>query len=239
MVFDVKHKNTIGKKIASESDLALYSYVVDKAEEIVESIIKKVQRVPVDQGGSIFITGPVNSGKSIIACELSSRLKTEISNRNSVTIQPGVDRPDLVPDEIFSRAGITCPATSFSTKQEIETIFHKNEIVIVDEVQFIPYDLQSFFLKEATQFIERGGWLITIGLKYTSTQGEFILPSLICDRADERFFLKATCQMCGRKNATRNQRLINGKAASYKDDDLVSPSDKVSYEPRCEECLVI
>lgn len=227
------------KKLASESDLALYSYVVDKAKNVTDQIVDQIKRAPVDEGKMIFISGPMNSGKSIIACSIYQQIQEHQKDRSCINIQPKVDRNDILPDKIFSRAGITCPAESFSTKQEIEAIFHKHDVVIVDEVQFISYDLQSFFLKESAQFIERGGWLIVIGLRYTALDGEFPLAALMYERATERYWLKATCQMCGRRNAQRNQRLVNGKAASYKDDDLVGPSDLVSYEPRCRDCLVI
>lgn len=227
------------KKIATDNDLILYSYVVDKANNIVDKLVNKIKKSALDEGKLIFISGPMNSGKSIIACRLIEQLKEKVTNRLSVNAQPGVDRSDILPGEIFSRFGITCPAQSFSTKQEIESIFHKNDVVIVDEIQFTPYELQSFFLKEAEQFVERGGWFVAIGLRYTALQGEFIFPALIYERADEKFLLNATCQMCGRRRATRNQRLINGKAALYKDEDLVNPTTQVSYEPRCQECLII
>lgn len=237
-------KNNLGtvsryKKVADAHELKLYQYVDDKALKVCHEIAQQIKSTPVDQGKLIVVTGPMNSGKSIVAIRLPDILKEVDAKRKAVNIQPLLDRPDIVAGKIYSRLGITSPAISFSTKQEIEDIFYQNDIVIVDEFQFIPYDLQSYFVKEARQFMERGGWVIAIGLKDTAVNGEFIISALLIERADYVYSLVATCQMCGKKNAVYSQRLINNRAASDKDDLLVNPSAKVTYEPRCRDCLVI
>lgn len=112
-------------------------------------------------------------------------------------IQPKLDRPDVPEDLIFSRAGIEKEAFSFSTKEEITRVFHKNEVVLIDEVNFIPNGLRIYFLKEVMEFIERGGWFIASGMLYTSQGGEFLLPAILFDRAEKIYSLTATCQKCG------------------------------------------
>jgi len=226
------------KRRATDKELALYEYITQEVEATAQDIYRRIMENDVDEGELIFVDGPVYSGKSILACSLISKLEKNNLGREFTAAQPDVDRPDVSKGEIYSRNGMTCPALAVGTKREIEDMFHRFSIVIFDEVHFIPYEFQSFFLKEAEQFVERGGWLINLGLIYTSHQTEFLLASILQSRSNHTYHLIATCQMCGRKGASRNQRLINGRAASNKEPDLQPPSEKVTYEPRCEDCLV-
>jgi len=43
----------------------------------------------------------------------------------------------------------------------------------------------------------------------------------------------------GRKAYNYSQRLINGKVATIEEPELLPPSSRVSYEPRCDERFVI
>lgn len=49
--------------------------------------------------------------------------------------------------------------------------------------------------------------------------------------------LTAICSQCG-SEATKTQRIINGKPAKY-DDPIILVGEKESYEPRCRKCHVV
>lgn len=227
------------KKVTNSQELELYGYVQSQADRVSTDIADRILKSPLDIGGIFFVYGPVNSGKSIIACTMLDLLNKAKENERKVTCaQPKVKRPDVIDGKIFSRGGLTCSAMSFKTKADIETLFHDHGVVIVDEVQFIPYEMQSFFLKEVTQFVERGGWFVGLGLRFTSVRTEFLLSVILFDRAIKTYSLTSTCLMCGRRGAEWNQRLVDGKSADYQDPELEPPSGKITYEPRCKDCVI-
>lgn len=228
------------KKPVKPSERKLYAYVEEGAKSIAADIYKLIIDAPVDKGGLVYVYGPVNSGKSILACELIRilNLNRKKLRRSAVCAQPYVDRPDVVKGMIYSRDGVTCPAFSFKTKTEIEAMFHDHSIVIIDEVQFIPFEMQVYFYFELQRFINRGGWAIVNTLRHTSQKMEFILPALLYLQANHRYQFTATCQMCGKRGAKWNQRLVAGKAARIYAPDLQPPNGNTTYEPRCDACLV-
>jgi thymidine kinase len=187
-----------------------------------------------------FVVGPVKSGKSVVAIELNEIVEEKgIKNRNLAFAQPSVDRPDVPKNKIFSRVGKELKATSFGSKSDIEKIFHENEVVVIDEVQFTPADLQSYLLSEITLFLDRGGIFVGLGLDYTSQGGEFVFAALLKSRAEKVYKLQSLCQMCGRMADKYCQRLIDGVPAGLDTPALLSPSINVTYEPRCDECFVV
>lgn len=219
----------------------IYGFVLDNAKKVSLEIFETIRKSTVDSGGIYFVEGPERSGKSIVAMELDRRVRKNkrLGNRKVVFCQPLVDRVDVPRGKIFSRAGKAMKAISFEGKEKIEQIFHDNDIVVMDEVQFVPSDLQSYLLQEIMMFIERGGWFIGLGLRLNSQKGEFIFTALLISRAVKSFKMTALCQMCGRKTDNYNQRLIDGVPATIDEPELLEPSKSVSYEPRCEDCLIV
>ena len=63
-----------------------------------------------------------------------------------------------------------------------------------------------------------------------------IMPELLA-RAEDVTKLHAICQVCGNL-ASRTQRIINGKPASY-DDPIIMIGATESYEARCRQCHVV
>ncbi|PIW08035.1 hypothetical protein COW38_01620 [Candidatus Collierbacteria bacterium CG17_big_fil_post_rev_8_21_14_2_50_45_7] len=226
------------KKLATKEELELFSYITDKAENVASEIVEMVRLgVGTGDGGMIFVYGPQNSGKTLVACLVSERL---LSHKLIVTpIQPDVDRSDVPKNRYYSRSGVDLIVKSFSTKEDLGKLFVKSDVVIVDEVQFTDPDLQSYFLKLVLDFVERGGWVISVGVLFTSQASEFLLSAVLKDRAKKVFSLTATCQKCGVRGATLNQRIIRGVPTSSDDPELLAPSNEVSYEPRCIDCHVI
>ena len=228
-----KYKRQVRKK-----EMPLYAYVEERAKRIAREIASHIRESTLDEGGIIFVHGPHYSGKTSVGCGLDESIDPL---RRFVRGQPRADdRSDVLEGFFYKRKdGSKCPAISFSTKREIEQLFDEHEIVVMDYVQFIPYELQSFFLRELDDFVERGGWFIALGLLFNSLRNEFLLSFVIRQKAVKEYKLTTTCQQCGRRNATLTQRLVDGRPPNFEDPELVPPSDKVVYEPRCEDCHVV
>lgn len=224
------------KKLSSPDELELYSYVVDLSYSVADELVDRIMNASVDEGGIVFVEGPLSSGKTIVATMLAKKL---IGKRKFQCCQPGVDeRTDIVDDKLYSRSGVTYPSILFRTKRDIELMFHDNDVVIVDEVHLIPANLQSYFIKEMKQFKSRGGWCLLFSILYNSQGNPFVFVELCQMLATKVYHLKATCLKCGSPTAYIGQRLINGKPTNIDDPEYVAPSDKVVYEPRCADCFV-
>lgn len=226
------------KKRATADELELYSYVNDNAETVVDEIADLIKvGMKTGDGGLLFVYGPVYSGKTLTACLLVDRL--EHNDLNIAAIQPEVGRPDVPTDKYFSRSGVEKKVESVNNKKEILKIFDKHDVVIIDEVQFFPSELQTYLLKVILDFVDRGGWVVAMGMLYTSQRGEFLLSAVLKDRAFKSFSLTSTCLKCGKKGAVYNQRTVGGLPTSTDDPELLPPSVTVAYEPRCKDCHVI
>ncbi len=228
-------------KSVSHDERGIYKQVSVRAASTASEIYQTVAAYSFEKGGIFMVVGPEKSGKSIVAIELFEKREVDKqSGRRWVFAQPLLrNRIDVPEGKIFSRIGKEIKAVSFETKIEIERIFHDHEVVVVDEVQFISPDLQSYFLQEAMLFVERGGVLVGLGLDYTSQGGEFIFPTLLKYRATKVYRQEAVCQMCGGVADKYCQRLIDSVPASIDTPAFLSPSVNVSYEPRCDNCFVV
>lgn len=224
------------KKLSSPDQLELYSYVAETSHRVAGRIVDRILNTTVDEGGIIFVEGPLSSGKTIVATMVAKKL---LKKRKFQCAQPAVaERTDIVDDKLYSRSGITYPSTLFSSKREIELLFHDNDVVIVDEIHLIPANLQSYFIKEMKEFKSRGGWCLLFSILYNSQGNPFVFVELCQMLSTRVYHLKATCLKCGQPNAYIGQRLINGKPTTVDDPEYVPPSGAVVYEPRCEECFV-
>jgi len=225
----------IKKKEPEEKVKGIYGFVLENAKEMAFNIYSRIKKSPVDKGGIFMVVGPLSSGKSIVALEFDHLNK----NKKMVLIQPKVDREDVPEGRIYSRSGQEIRAFSFERKSEIEKVFHEYDIVVCDEVQFIPEEVRGFFLKELTAFMERGGWFVGLAVDFNSQGEEFIFPALLKERSVKVCEMVALCQMCGKRAGVIGQRLINGKPTSVNEPELMEPSDVVTYEPRCKDCFVV
>ena len=83
----------------------------------------------------------------------------------------------------------------------------------------------------------QGYRIIVAGLD-TDFRGEpFGVASQILALADKVDKLTAICLCCG-KEATRTQRIIDGKPAFYNDPTILV-GEKESYQPRCRDCHIV
>jgi thymidine kinase len=227
-----------GKKISSSEERELYSYVEEDAKTIVADMSHLISTgLQAGDGGLLFVYGPVYSGKTLAACLMLDSLHKH--DLRIAAIQPEVGRPDVPTDRYISRNGIEKKVASVKDKKHIARIFDKSDVVLIDEMQFFQPELQSYLLKVIHDYIDRGGWVVAMGMLYTSQLSEFLLSAVLKDRCIKSYALTSTCLKCGKRGALYNQRTVNGLPTSADDPELLAPSDKVVYEPRCIDCHVI
>lgn len=134
-------------------------------------------------------------------------------------------------DEVVSHNGRKVPCYVIESPVDIfKYIDDEDEVIAIDEAQFFDDTL----VEVCDYLADNGKRVMCAGLD-TDFRGEpfGIMPGLIT-KAEFVTKLTAVCAKCG-SPATRTQRLINGKPASY-DDPIVLIGATESYEPRCRHC---
>ncbi|HEU0168827.1 MAG TPA: thymidine kinase [Chloroflexota bacterium] len=117
------------------------------------------------------------------------------------------------------------PVTSLA--EIAERIERDTDVVVIDEAQFFPEDLGVF----CSALADRGLRVIAAGLDLNFRGEPFgAIPGLLA-HADQVDKLSAVCVICGAA-ATRTQRLIDDRPASYHD-PLILVGSANAYEPRC------
>ncbi|MDQ0160587.1 thymidine kinase [Alkalibacillus salilacus] len=171
------------------------------------------------------ICGSMFSGKSE---ELIRRVRrATYGNLNVRVFKPAID--NRYDDEsIVSHNGNSIIARPIDDVQDIyDNIDDSVDMVGIDEVQF--FDNQVI---EVAQYLaDQGVRVIVAGLDQDFRGEPFgALPQLLA-MAENVTKLNAICPYCG-SPASRTQRLIDGKPASY-DDPVILVGASESYEPRC------
>jgi len=171
------------------------------------------------------ICGSMFSGKSE---ELIRRVRRATFGNLSVKVfKPAMDnRYDGA--SIVSHDGTSTIARPINKAKDILQHIKGNiDIVGIDEVQF--FDENIVAVVEA--LANKGIRVIVAGLD-TDFRGEpfGIMPQLMA-LSESVTKLNAICPICS-SPASRTQRLINGKPASY-DDPIIMVGASESYEPRC------
>ncbi len=179
-------------------------------------------------GWTEVICGSMFSGKTE---ELLRRLRrAAIAHQKVQLFKPAID----------DRYGVTTVASHDGAKWEGEVINNAVEIlerlepdtliVAIDEVQFVGDEVVDV----CDQLALQGKRVIVAGLD-TDFRGEPFgpMPALMT-KAESVRKLHAICMVCGGE-ASRTQRLINGKPAYY-EDPVVLIGASESYEARCRGC---
>jgi len=171
------------------------------------------------------ICGSMFSGKSE---ELIRRIRRATYGNLSVRVfKPALD-DRYADDVIVSHNGTTTIARPVNTAEEILAYQDRDvDIIGIDEVQFF----DDHIVSAADELANNGIRVIMAGLD-TDFRGEPFgpMPALM-SLAETVTKLNAICPVCG-SPASRTQRLINGKPASY-DDPVILIGASESYEPRC------
>ena len=133
--------------------------------------------------------------------------------------------------EIVSHSGIIVPCLVINKAAEIlKEIKADTQVVVIDEVQFFDADIVDI----CEYLADKGIRVIVAGLDKDFRGEPFgVMPQLLT-RAEFVTKLTAVCTKCGAP-ATRTQRLVNGKPASF-NDSIVLVGAVEHYEPRCRHC---
>ena len=176
-------------------------------------------------GGVEVITGSMFSGKTD---ELIRRLRRARIARQTIQVfKPSIDTR-FEHEKVTSHAGTEFEATPVRSAAEIVQLLQSDSTVVaIDEAQFFDDALR----RVVQEIANRGVRVLVAGLD-TDFRGEPFgpMPELmaLAERVDK---LHAICMVCG-DEASRTQRLIDGRPARY-DDPVVVVGASEMYEARC------
>ncbi len=171
------------------------------------------------------VCGSMFSGKTD---ELIRRLvRATIAKQKVQVFKPSIDIRYAV-EKVASHTGSTFDAIPITKASDIlEKIAADTTVVGLDEAQFF----DSEIVNVAHILSERGVRVIAAGLDMDFRGEPFgSMPELMA-KAEEVLKLHAICMVCG-DDASRTQRLVNGKPARY-DEPVVIVGASEMYEARC------
>lgn len=180
------------------------------------------------EGWVEVICGCMFAGKTE---ELIRRINVlSYARKNILVFKPKID-DRYSTTEIASHAGSKVPCIVISEAKEIlNHVNYDTDVVAIDEVQFFDEDVVDI-----CEYLADSGLRVMVAGLDKDFRGEpfGVLPDLLT-RAEFVTKLTAVCAKCGAP-ATRTQRIINGKPASF-NDPIVLVGAKEAYEPRCRHC---
>ncbi|HOA23758.1 MAG TPA: thymidine kinase [Aggregatilineales bacterium] len=175
------------------------------------------------------ICGSMFSGKSE---ELIRRVRrAEIARQNVQVFKPSLDNR-YGEDSVNSHDGRAADAIAVERATDILTHLKPDTTVVaIDEAQFFDDGIVKLCRDLADQ---RGLRVIIAGLDLDFRGEPFgPMPHLMA-QAEEVDKLHAICVRCG-EEASRTQRIINGKPANY-NDPIILVGATEAYEARCRHC---
>ena len=174
------------------------------------------------------VTGPMFAGKSE---ELLRRIKRlEYAKQKFLVFRPRLDNRYSL-DELVSHNKNRYKSILIDQASDILKYIRDDiNAVIVDEIQF----LDEKIVKISEQLASKGLRVILGGLD-TDFRGEpFEVTAKLIAISEFVNKLTAICVKCG-SPATKTQRIVNQKPASYFDPIVVVGAEE-QYEPRCRHC---
>lgn len=166
--------------------------------------------------------------------ELIRRVRRAVIARQTIQVfKPKLDDRYGV-QNITSHTGTNHQAIVVETSTDILALIEPDTTVVaIDEVQFF----DNGIVNVAEQLAAQGMRIICAGLDLDFRGEPFgPMPQLLC-RAENVTKLHAICVECG-EEASRTQRLVNGKPARY-DDPIIFVGAHEAYEARCREHHVV
>ncbi len=174
------------------------------------------------------ISGCMFAGKTE---ELIRRIKVlEFAKKEIMVFKPVIDNR-YSDTKVVSHAGSSVESHVISKAAEIlDLVKETTQVVAIDEVQFFDDEICDV----CNELADRGIRVMAAGLD-TDFRGEPFgpMPQLMTE-AEFVTKLAAVCNKCGAP-ATRTQRIIDGKPASY-NDPIILVGASESYEARCRHC---
>ena len=178
--------------------------------------------------GSIeVITGSMFCGKTD---ELIRRLRRATIARQKVKVfKPIIDNRYSV-EKVTSHAGSDFDAIPIQLSGEIMKFLEPDTTVIaIDEAQFF-----DFQITEIVQDLANKGLRVIVAGLDTDFRGEPFGPMpVLMAKAERVDKLHAICMVCG-EDASRTQRLVNGRPAHYHDPVVIVGAAEL-YEARCRQ----
>ncbi|MBN1484328.1 MAG: thymidine kinase [Chloroflexia bacterium] len=182
----------------------------------------------VRQGQIEVVCGSMFSGKTEELIRLVRR--AQIARQKVQVFKPSLDDRYAV-EHIASHNGLRAEAVSVHESQDIiDRVDPDTDVVAIDEIQFFDQEVVAV----CEQLADLGLRVIVAGLDMDFRGEPFgPMPDLLA-RAEEVRKLRAICVRCG-SPASRTQRLIDGRPASYEDPVILVGADE-AYEARCRRC---
>lgn len=178
--------------------------------------------------GSIeVIVGSMFSGKTD---ELIRRLRRASIARQKVQVfKPAIDNR-YAEEKVTSHAGNNYAALAIREAADIlKKLDEEATVVAIDEAQFFDQEIAAI----VQQLADQGRRVIVAGLD-TDFRGEPFGPiPILMAQAERVDKLHAICMVCG-EDASRTQRLVNGKPAHYNDPIVIVGAAEL-YEARCRK----
>jgi len=175
------------------------------------------------------IAGVMFSGKSE---ELIRRVRRAVIARREVQVfKSHLDARYAGLYSVTTHDGLTVEAEPIESSEQIARgLRPSTEVVAVDEAQF----LDEGILAVASRLADGGVRVILAGTDLDFRGLPFgPMPALMC-AAEIVDKLHAICVVCGGP-ASRNQRLVDGKPASWESPTIMVGGHE-SYEARCRHC---
>jgi thymidine kinase len=176
-----------------------------------------------------LVCGSMFSGKTE---ELLRRIRrAEIAKRKIQIFKPIIDHRYGI-ERVASHSGLAREdAMAVRTATEIYLqVTEDAEVIAIDEIQFFDWTIADVCSSLANQ----GKRVIGAGLDQDFRGEPFGPMPLLLALAERVDKLHAICVVCGAE-ASRTQRLINGRPARY-DDPVILVGGSESYEARCRTC---
>jgi thymidine kinase len=176
--------------------------------------------------GSIeVICGSMFSGKTD---ELIRRLvRAQIARQKVQVFKPAVDMR-FAATKVISHAGADLDAVPVDRAAEIlHTIEPETTVVGIDEAQFMDAEVVDV----VQTLVAQGRRVLVAGLDMDFRGEPFGVMPVLMSKAERVDKLHAICMICGGE-ASRSQRLLNGKPARY-DEPIVIVGASELYEARC------
>jgi thymidine kinase len=174
------------------------------------------------------ISGCMFAGKTE---ELIRRIKVlEFAKKNVLVFKPALDNR-YSDTKVVSHGGSSVDSIVVDNARSIlDFIRDDTDVVAIDEVQFFDKDIMLV----CDYLAKKGVRVMAAGLDTDFRAEPFgVMPQLITD-AEFVTKLTAVCMKCGAP-ATRTQRLVNGRPASYHD-PIIMVGASEAYEARCRHC---
>ncbi|RMF39143.1 MAG: thymidine kinase [Chloroflexi bacterium] len=185
-------------------------------------------RTPRSTGRLEVICGSMFSGKTE---ELIRRVhRAQIARQKVQVFKPSLDDRYAL-ERVTSHNGMGLDAIVVHGAEEILRLVEPDtDVVAIDEAQFFGWEIAEV----CDTLANRGVRVIVAGLDMDFRGEPFGPMPVLMAQAEKVDKLQAICVVCGGE-ASRTQRLINGRPAAYEDPVILVGAQEV-YEARCRAC---